>query len=204
MESALLSKRNGTYLIGLICFFILIISIFSPAESTLGNWIKVLYIHAGLAIVGIMIFILAGIFGALHLIFKKDSLGKWAVSSQKIALLIWVFNGVLSIFVTKMIWGKWVFLAEPRFKITIFILVVAPLFYLFSLWVDDKKITSALNIILASFVVWLYSTAGSAIFHPSGPARSSSNLLIRLSFFSINGLLFIAALILTWLIKEAD
>jgi len=204
VESVPLNKKNGFYLIGFICFIVLIVSILSPAESTLGSWIKLLYIHAGLAIVGIMIFILAGIFGVLHLVFKNLSFSKLSKSSQKVALFIWVFNGLLSAFVTKMIWGKWLFLAEPRFKITIFILVLAPIFYLFSLWAGDRKTTSILNMVFACVVVWLYGTAGSAIFHPTNAARSSSNLLIRLSFFSINGLLFIAALILIWMMKEAD
>jgi len=202
--SALLSRKNGLYLIGLICFIVLIVSIFSPVESTLGNWIKLLYVHAGLAIVGIMIFILAGIFGVLHLVFKNLSFGKLSKSSQKVALFIWVFNGLLSAFVTKMIWGKWLFLAEPRFKITIFILVLAPIFYLLSHWAGDGKTTSILNMVLACVVVWLYGTAGSAIFHPTNAARSSPDLLIRLSFFAIIGLLLMAALILVWMMKEAD
>lgn len=199
-----LNKKNGLYLVGLTGVLVLLISLLSPAESTLGDWIKVLYIHAGLAWVGVMVFVLAGIFGVLHLISNKTSFSKWSKSSQKIAVLIWVLNGLLAAFVTKMIWGKWLFLAEPRFKITIFILVLAPLFYLLSLWAKDRKIVSILNVILSCVVIWLYSTAGSAIFHPTGPARSSPNLLIRLSFFVIVGLLSAASLILIWIMKETD
>jgi len=199
-----LSKKKGLLLIGFILIAILIISVLSPTESTLGNWIKVLYFHAGLAIVGIMIFILSGIFGLFHLVSKKDTFGKWSKSSQKIALSVWILNGFISTFVTKMIWGKWLFLAEPRFKITIFILLIAPVFYLLSLWARDKKVTSVLNMILASVVTWLYATASSAVFHPTDPARNSPNMLIRLSFFATVGLLFIASMILIWIIKEPD
>ena len=100
---------------------------FSPAERTLGNGIKAVYIHVSLTWAGMVGFTMAGILGLWNIFMTNENIHKWMclmrTSNENIhkwmSALSWVALGsyavgfAVSLFAAKINWGSF-FCSEPR------------------------------------------------------------------------------------------
>ncbi|MBX2997703.1 MAG: hypothetical protein KF893_04270 [Caldilineaceae bacterium] len=53
-----------------------------PAEQTLGNIIKVIFLHGALVEVGLLVFAAAGLVGLAYLVWRTETLDRWTMRSK--------------------------------------------------------------------------------------------------------------------------
>jgi len=167
----------------------LFIAWFAPAERTLGDLVKLIYVHAAISWVAILIFVIAAILGLSFLVTTKSSLYEWSCALEVTAIFLWFIHTLMGAAAMRIVWGGFLW-TEPKFKTTVFILLITLAAYLFSMVVAKPKIVSVLNVGIAPLVVLLVLRAG-RIVHPLNPILASSGLKIKICSGMI-ALLFLA------------
>jgi len=69
-----------------------------PAESTLGNAIKAVFLHGAVARTGLIVFAVAGLVGIAYLVWKRQVIGDWCLTVQKTAVLLWIMYALTGLF----------------------------------------------------------------------------------------------------------
>ncbi len=178
----------------------LVVAAFAPAEQTLGNAAKVVYVHAGLIFVSLCLVTLVGILGVLYLITGKDVFFKWAKPTKRVTLIFWgvyLISGIIAMYLA---WGGMLW-QEPRMLLgfSIFILLIA--IYILATTVHAPKLISLFNVVMGASV-WILLTQVPAILHPtSNPIKNSSSALIKLSTLAIL-ILFSASAVFSVLLSK--
>jgi len=167
---------------------------FSPAEQTLGNVVKLIYLHGALARTGLVAFGVAALFGLAALIVNRLSLLAWCEAAGKTAAVIWVVYALSSMISTYMAWGVLVAWNEPRVVASIQVLAVALLLTGVSRFVDQPRFTAATNLVMGGLAWWLTQRAA-VVRHPLNPIGESDSTAIK-------G--FYIALLLACLLLAAD
>ncbi len=123
---------------------------FAPAERTLGEGIKAVYIHVSFTWAGMAGFTLAGILGFLNLVKAKSNLSTW------IQIIIWVAFGsfalgfAVSLVAAKITWGA-VLWQEPRIVFSMLFLVLVLMILMIHRWLHWHKMQGAIIAILFFF-----------------------------------------------------
>lgn len=177
-QSNLIKSIIGTTLL------IALILIFLPAEKTLGEVIKLVYLHAALVQSGLLLFMAAGVLGLADLIKAKNRLYAWASAAQKMAIIMWALYMLSSMIVTYLSWGVAIAWEEPRVQMSIRIMVIAIVFFLVSIWLKNRKISDIINMITAILVMLLSLTTVN-IRHPNNPVGTSDSFLYAISYYFV-------------------
>ena len=163
---------------------IAIILIALPNEKTLGSIIKIIYVHVALVQASLLAFASAGILGLVNLFKNNDRLFKWGAALQKTALLFWLLYYGTSMIATYLSWGVWIEWNEPRVQIAIRVIAAAVIFLVLSIWINKRKFTDIINIIMAIIVI--YSTKSAMnIRHPVSPIGDSESVFYRAALLAI-------------------
>ncbi len=85
-----------------------------PAEKTLGQVIKVVYLHGALSRAGMLGFLAAGVAAALYLVRRDSRLIRWAEGLLWSGWGFWTAHFLVSIPATRLTWGPWIAWGEPR------------------------------------------------------------------------------------------
>ncbi|MCB0282139.1 MAG: hypothetical protein KDF60_06135 [Calditrichaeota bacterium] len=165
-------------------FLITLILIFLPPEKTLGPVIKLVYLHAALVQTSLLLFVTAGVTGFLDLFLNRKRLYAWSMVSQKMAIITWVFYLLSSMIVTYLSWGVAIAWEEPRVQMSIRVFILSLVFFIVSVWLNNRKIGDIINIITAVLVVLLSLTAVN-IRHPNNPVGESESVLYAIAFYFV-------------------
>ncbi len=191
-------KNFNQIILGLFVVILIGLLYFSPAEETLGNWIKIIYFHASIARNGIIFFVLAAVTGLIAL--RKDSLSEWAKKFQTMAFSLWVIQVIMGFFVMWNVWGGFLW-DEPKVRTSFIILFFSFLMYLFTEKIDTTKKMAVSYTALALIVVFLLVTT-EEIFHPQNAIASSSSMSLKIFFEAISWSVFIICFQITRYIKN--
>jgi len=171
---------------------------FSPAEQTLGDVVKLIYLHGALARTGLLFFGLAGFLGLMAIIANRQSLAAWCDASGKAALTIWIIYSVSSMISTYMAWGVLVAWGEPRVAASTQVLAVALLVTGVNHFVKEPRFTAATNLLLGGLAWWLTQQAA-IVRHPLNPIGQSDSTAIKGFYIALlMACLALAALITYW------
>jgi len=126
-----LKKRRGSpwqvaTFVALVAIIALLLWL-SPAEQTLGNVVKLIYLHGALARTGLVTFGVAGLMGLAALVVRRSALAAWCDAAGKSALAFWIVYSLSSMISTYMAWGVLVAWNEPRVVASIQVLAAASL-----------------------------------------------------------------------------
>lgn len=186
--------------IGLIALLIILL-LAVPSEKTLGNIIKVVYLHAALVQTGLLLFALAAFLGLWYLFQKKQKIIKYCEAVQETTLLVWVLYALSSMWVTFLAWGKLIAWDEPRVRSSAMILFFAVLVFLVTRWVKSDLFTAITNLMTGIFV-WIITKAAGIIQHPKDPIGSSNASSLRWLFMATFFItLLISILIVRWIVS---
>ncbi len=155
----------------------------SPEESTLGGSVKLVYVHAAIAIVGEGALVGAGVLGLLYLFLNRGYLYVWAGGLERAALALWVVSGGLSALAMQVIWGgiNW---REPKLSAFLGALALAFLLNAIAWGIGNSKVWALAYVVVAvAAVVWIGS-AGLQL-HPASAIRSSDSLLTQVAFYGM-------------------
>lgn len=173
----------------------------APAERTLGQGIKIVYIHVGFIWTGMSGFVLAAVLGSVVLVTGSRKVQFWMQNVSWVALCFFAVGLTLSLLASKINWGA-VYFREPRMLASLRFLGAAILILVASRWLPWIRIRGLLSLALVIFMMW--SILGTPlILHPESPIRSSGAAGIKFSFLGFYLLCLSLATWTTWYVHRA-
>lgn len=176
----------------------LLVLIITPSETTLGNIVKLVFLHAAIVQTGLLFFAGGTVFAIIFLIFRKDSIGYWVQSIQETAVYVWLVYFVSSMITTYFAWGVFIAWEEPRTIASIKVLALSIIFLFIVLWLKNSWLTAALNIIMG-LMAWFITKSAITLRHPLNPIAHSESgefkAWFAILFFIV---LLIAVQVLRW------
>lgn len=160
--------------------------VLAPAESRLGNTVKLVYVHGALVWAGLFTFSAAGLLGLVALVVRHlvGSTGRARVwyrgteAASLAALLVWGVYVISAMAVTGLTWGQLVAWNEPRVQVTGLILVGAVVLYIVARLVDHADFTAVINLLMG-IVPWMMIQRADVIRHPVDPIGGSGSAAIQ-------------------------
>ena len=188
--------------LGLLLLLALWIAL-APAEASLGNVIKLVYVHGALVWVGLITFSAAGLLGLAALVLRRPVWYQGTRAVELAALLIWIAYVISSMLVTGLTWGQFIAWNEPRVRATALILAAALLLYLVARIIDHRDLTALTNLIMG-IVPWIVVRQAGVIRHPVDPIGGSESTAIQ-SYYLLIVLTIgaLAATLVAWLWSRA-
>lgn len=167
--------------LGLCVFAAALILVLMPAEKTLGQMIKIVYLHGALSRAGMIGFWAAGIAGVLYLIRPRPALARWTPALLLTGWSYWAAHFIISMPATRFTWGPWIAWGEPRVTMTMQVLIAGLVVYLVSWLVKDPRFTAGAAALFAAAVALLLGQTG-VLRHPLDPIGTSPSAALRLVY----------------------
>jgi hypothetical protein len=167
----------------MLTVFLGVLLIFSPAEATLGNVVKIVYAHGAAERVSSYAYMLAGVLGLALLATHREWLGRWVRATQETAILFWLAQFVISLPAQVLAWGGLTW-NEPRVSGALVILVLSLLVYAVALWMRDPS-WMALAATTNAAIVLVVLKGSINILHPLDPIVGSDSVSIKLFYAAI-------------------
>lgn len=152
-----------------------------PLEKTLGQVIKIVYLHGALSRAGMLGMFAAGVAGVLHLLTRRAALARWTTGLLLSGWGFWIAHFIVSMPATRLTWGPWIAWGEPRVTMTLQLAAAGLIVLLVSRMVGDARFTSAAAAALALAVGWMASGTG-VIRHPLDPIGTSPSAIFQLIY----------------------
>lgn len=152
-----------------------------PAEKTIGNVIKLVYLHGALSRAGMIGFWLAGLTGLAYLATQHQALARWCSGLLLSSWGFWLAHFIVSMPATRFTWGPWIAWGEPRVTMTVQIAAVGLAIIVVTRLLDNARFTAAAASLLAMAVVLLSVRTG-VLRHPLDPIGASPSTLLRLIY----------------------
>jgi hypothetical protein len=189
--------------VALVALIVLLVWL-SPAEQTLGDVVKLIYLHGALARTGLVAFGAAGLLGLAALAVNRPSLAAWCDAAGKAALTVWIVYSLSSMVSTYMAWGIVIAWNEPRVVTSVQVLATALVVAGVNHFVAHPRFTAATNLILGGLAWWLTQRAA-VIRHPFNPIGESDSAAIK-GFYAalLLACFMLAALVTYWFRQRAE
>ena len=155
-----------------------------PLEKTLGQVIKIVYLHGALSRAGMVGLIAAGVMGVLYLITKRPTPAAWARGLLISGWAFWVAHFVVSMPATRLTWGPWIAWGEPRVTMTLQLAGAGLVVLLVTWMVKDNRFTAFATAMLSVAVLWMAATTG-VLRHPLDPIGSSPSVTFQLVYLAL-------------------
>lgn len=201
-------KRQKIALLATLGLIILavVLAFVAPEEKTLGGNIRLIYLHAAITWVGLIMFVVSGLLGLFYFIGflapgksaiqrVKDTLVTWSSAGQSTATVFWVGHLTLGAIGAYVIWGG-TWWHEPRLRVATLILLMAVVTVLARSIVENKSLWAALNFGLPALAFLLLLKTGKII-HPNNAFAASDSFAIKFFAGLITLVFVVAALALT-------
>jgi hypothetical protein len=170
-----------------------------PAEETLGDVIKLIFLHGALVRVGMVAFSVAGALGLACLFSRGPAPLRWCLAVQKTAVIVWVVYAVTSMFSTRLSWGEWIAWEEPRVQASIHVLWLSLACLALVLWVNTRTFTGLANLVVG-VMAWVLVRGASLLRHPFNPIGESGSLQYPIYYWvMVAALLILATALAVWL-----
>jgi hypothetical protein len=171
--------------LGLVCLALAaMILLLMPLEKTLGDVIKIVYLHGALSRAGMIGLMGAGVTGVVFLITRRPALAAWTRGLLLSGWLFWVAHFIVSMPATRLTWGPWIAWGEPRVTMTLQLIAAGLVVLLINWLVKDDRFTAAAAALLALAVSWLAFATG-VIRHPLDPIGSSPSVMLQLIYLAL-------------------
>lgn len=181
---------------------ILLVLILIPAEQTLGNGIRLIYLHAAWVWTGIVLYTIAGVVGLAAVFIRKIALHRWSAALGRTALLFWLTYLPMSLLVMQQNWNG-LFFAEPRWSIPFSLAVASLLLQVGVFFINQPVITSIANLGFGTLLVINMSKLQSVL-HPESAIQQSGSLTIKSLFVLLLVFTIFTGLLLTKLIHSGS
>jgi hypothetical protein len=158
-----------------------LILVLLPAERTIGQVIKIVYLHGALSRAGMVGFVAAGAVGLAYLLKPRPTLGRWTKAFALSGWIYWVAHFIVSMPATRLTWGPWIAWGEPRVTMTLQIMVVGLAVIVITWLVEDGRFAAVANLSLGVAVLLLAARTG-VLRHPLDPIASSPAMILRLIY----------------------
>jgi len=197
-----LSSRKFLVIRLVILLLALVLAVWaSPAEETLGNSVKIVYVHGSIVQVGELLIILSGVLGLIYFLGKSESVIRWSAAFQKVGLLFLLVSLFVSLYAASQIWGNINF-GEPRLQALIRILVAGTASIAMIMLFPKPAVIAWSGIVMVAFSVFNVVTAVLVV-HPDNAIGSSNSFAIKFYYGLMLVLFFVLAMEIARLIRPA-
>lgn len=157
--------------------------VFSPAEASLGNVVKIVYAHGAAERVSSYAYLIAAGVGLVQLVFNRTKLVRWTRAISETAIVLWVAQFVISLPAQVLAWGG-LTLSEPRVAEAMWILGLTLLIYGMALWIGEPA-WMALAAVANAVIVVVILRGAINILHPLNPIVESDSMAIKAFYAAI-------------------
>jgi hypothetical protein len=195
---AMFQKISPLLLFFILLIIIFVFSAFGPPERSLGENVRLVYLHGAWVWTSLFGFIASAVIGIIGLIFRTYAFQQWSIALGRSGLIFWLTYLPLSLWTMQMNWNG-LFLEEPRWRVAIDFAIVGILFQVAILIIQRPNWASLLNILYV-LLLGIVLLQTNQVMHPNSPIASSGSISIQ-SFFGILTILCITAglLLARWL-----
>ena len=190
------ARRRHVPLITANLLLLLVITLVSPLEQTLGWRVRAVYFHGAWVWTGLAAYGLAALAGLAAFVWAKRR-AFWAdvsLALGRAGLFFWLTYLPMSLWVQQINWGG-IYWDEPRWKAALAFGVASILIQIALVLFDFPLITSSANLVFGGA---LFGTLANIqnVMHPESPIFSSGSTLIKVFFLAllILSLLFLGQL----------
>jgi len=184
MPSSLLQRlasRNAILpSMGVLTAAIALVAWIAPSDKTLGDMVKMVYVHGAVIRITLLTFVLSGALGIAYLPTGRAAWHDWSQALARTGLALWIVYVVVSAIATIQTWGG-IPAFEPRWIFTFQVLVIAPIFHLVGAWLKNPRIAALLNAALGALILYLLSQAR-LIMHPIDPIGQATTDSVRVAY----------------------
>ena len=182
--------------LGVILFVLLWLS---PAERTLGQVVKLVYLHGALVRTAMILFAISLPVNLVALIGGRSGWLAWGKALIRTAVAVWLVHTLMSMVTTYAAWGVFIAWFEPRTRFTFAVAAVGLVIVATAHLVGDDRFSALASVALAGLTLALAPRLGS-IQHPLNAIGLSPSNAIRAYYTTIWVVsLFMAALFAIWL-----
>jgi hypothetical protein len=175
----------------LLLVLIGIATLLGPSERSLGDNVRLVYLHGAWVWTAMLAFLAAAIAGLLGLLLRKLQVHRWSSALGQAGLLFWVTYLPLSLWTMQANWNG-LYLAEPRWRIGVHYALIGLLLQTGLIFLRRPPVTSLANILFLTALLWSLGRA-EQVMHPPSPIMSSESDAIRIFFFGLTALCLAAA-----------
>jgi hypothetical protein len=163
----------------------------APTERTLGEGIRIVYLHVALVWVGMAALYTAGVAGLVVAVTGRPSLARWMEALAWIGFLFYALSAAVSLVAQEVNWGgiSW---QEPRTVAMFQIVALALIVRVLNSWSGNHRLQGVLNVLVALALFWSARTTTLQL-HPEDAVGSSTAQGIRLTFFALTALFVLVA-----------
>ena len=195
------SDRALTWLpLGVITLAAAALLLLAPAEATIGDGIRIVYVHVALIWTGMLVLTVAGLLGLVVLLTGRSVVAEWMQIVAWVGLGFFAAGVLTSLAAEIVNWGgiAW---REPRTAANLNLLALAVIVQVTSTWLPDRwaasgRLQGLLNLFLAAAVVWTTITTEVQL-HPANAVGDATSRTIQLTFYGLFLLSLSAAI---WLV----
>jgi len=186
----------------LLLLFIAVFTYFGPEEKSLGDNMRIVYLHGAWVLTAQIVILAAAVMGLAGLLTRRESAHRWSQALGRVGIVFWVTYLPLSLWAMQANWNG-LFLAEPRFRVAVIFAIVGVLLQIGLALVARLPWTSLANLAYAISLNFVLNQAGNVLHPPPSPIFGSGNLKIEVFFVVLILLTLLAAWQLTrWWIRK--
>lgn len=168
----------------------------SPAETTLGNTVKIVYLHGALQRVAVLMYLAAGALGIAQFVWKGAPLACWTQAAMEMAIGLWIGHFVVSLPAQVLAWGG-ITLSEPRVVSALWIMVGTFAVYAIARWMQ-QPVWLGIAAILNAFVVLVILRGAVNVLHPFNPIFGSDSPAIIGFYLAITFVVTLLAFLMVY------
>jgi hypothetical protein len=185
MENVLNSARRWLWpvLAGLSLCLLLLVWL-APAERTLGQAVKLVYLHGALVRTATALFIISLPVNLAALVWGRGSWPAWGKALTWSAVIIWLAHTFFSMVTTYATWGVAIAWFEPRTRFTFTLAMVAIVILVVTYVLDNPRFSALAFALLAGLTLALAPRLG-AVQHPLNAIGASPSTAIRVFYAAI-------------------
>ena len=174
-----------------------------PQEKSLGNNIRIVYLHGAWALTAEAALGLSAAAGLFGILTRRENLHCWSAALGYTGIFFWVTYLPLSLWAMQANWNG-LFLAEPRFRVAVIFSVTGVLLQVGLSLLSRPIFTSLFNVLFFTALRIGLSRADYVMHPPPSPIFNSGILSLQLFFIAITFLTMTAAyfMALWWLKKQ--
>lgn len=169
-----------------------IVTLLGPAEKSLGEHVRVVYLHGAWVWTALAGFAGAAVAGLLGLFSRRKLFYAWSLALGRTGLLFWVTYLPLSIWAMQSNWNG-LFLAEPRWRLALAFAISGLLLQVGLAILDRGAFTALGNIVYTALMLYMFGGVEN-VMHPRSPIWKSGVTNIQFFFAGLLGL----TLVLGW------
>ncbi len=177
-----LEKNNWTLYLALVLALAALL-VLSPAEATLGDAVKLVYLHGATERIAAYAYMLAALLGLAQLVRPRTGWAGWTRAVTETAIVFWFAELVISLPAQILAWGG-LTLSEPRVMGALWILALTILVYGVAVWMGHETWT-ALAAVANAVIVLVVLRGAINILHPLNPILGSDSIAIRFFYAGI-------------------